>query len=171
MQGEPKKMSRRDLLMGAVRRIRGDQWNEAPSGVEPLAVEADRLLREGEIEAAVAKYREVLDGEPLHFEARRKTGYCRYMLGEMEAAREAFEEVMHHRPRDPFCLLYLGLSHAKEGNLEWAMSAWRGYFNLEQHLVQRAVNVHMALYEDGEELDALTVAGAIETAIEEQGRG
>ena len=156
--------------MGAVRRLRGDQWNEAPSGVEPLAVEADRLLREENFIEAIAKYREVLDGEPLHIEALRKSGYCHYRLGEMDPARELFEEVMRHRPRDPFCLLYTGLSFAKEGELEWAMSAWKGYFNLEQHLVQRAINLHLALYEDDEELDPVAVAGEIEKAIEEQGR-
>ncbi|HCO11985.1 MAG TPA: hypothetical protein DIT19_01995, partial [Desulfonauticus sp.] len=79
-----------------------------------------------------------------------------------------FNKVMEVRPKENFCLLYLGLGWAKQGNLEQAVSYWKSYFNIQKPLVQRTINSVVALFEAKEDQDPLKVAKEVEEAILEQ---
>jgi len=67
-------------------------------------------------------------------------------------------------------LLYLGLAHALREEPGRAVEVWRGYFNVDRPLIQRAVNLQIALYDSGVATSAREMAESVLEAIREQER-
>jgi tetratricopeptide (TPR) repeat protein len=165
-------VSRRDFLFSAVRRMRQNVDDvvsaAAPRPAQPVSGigreigEADRLFGEGELERAREGYKGVLAREPRHVEARVQLMVCHYRLGDLNPAKVCAQQVLQKNPENHTAKLFLGLTWVRKGNLEKAMQAWEGYFDMNNRHVLREINVYKALFEEGEELDCEEVAREIE---------
>ncbi|WP_045215068.1 tetratricopeptide repeat protein [Desulfonatronovibrio magnus] len=162
------KFSRRDLFRGFMRHVRGQDMEEESSGFDPDIVQADRLLREKDYELAAQSYEACLLKEPLHQEALRKLGFCRLRLGDSHEARKVWERLLTIKPGDDYAVLYTGLSHAIDGDIQAAAAAWRKYFNIKTPHIQREINLTLALVERGDDLEPQEVVRSIEQAIASQ---
>ncbi len=166
--GKPDKLSRRDLFKGFMRQLRRQEEQDESSGMAPEVLKADWLLREGKYQEAAEAYARCLDKEPGHLEALRRLGFCRMKLNQTEEARRVWEKLKRYRPGDDYAALYTGLSHAMDGEAEKAVAVWRTYLNIKQPLIQRQVNLILALHERGDQLDPAQMVRSIEEAILEQ---
>ncbi|MBT8763811.1 tetratricopeptide repeat protein [Desulfohalobiaceae bacterium Ax17] len=167
--GKQKKVSRRGFLRGVIKRIKFEHLeDDQASGLSPELIEADQALKQCDYVRAAKLYSQYLEKEPDHLEALQKAGYCYFRLNEMSTARNFWHKVLEIRPKDNFAVLHMGLSFAREGNLKDAVKMWKSYFNINQPLIQREINVTLALYEAGENLDPQEVASSLEKAIEKQ---
>jgi tetratricopeptide (TPR) repeat protein len=132
------------------------------SGIGREIGEADRLFGEGELEQAREGYKGVLAREPRHVEARVQLMVCHYRLGDLNPAKVCAQQVLQKNPENHTAKLFLGLAWARKGNLEKAMQAWEGYFDMNNRHVLREINVYKALFEEGEELDCEEVVREVE---------
>ena len=162
--------SRRDIFKALTGSLRQDATPAAPTGVDPLARAADRLIEQKEYAQALPKLRALLRKSPDHVQALRKLGYCLVRTGDTAAAEETFARILKQHPRDPFALLHQGLNLAYQNRLPEAIGLWRQYFNTDQPIIQRAVNLQIALYETGGPNDPLETAEQIQKAMYEQER-
>jgi len=135
------------------------------SGFDPDVVKADRLLRAEKYQEAAKLYTACLEKEPDHAEAWRKLGYCRLKLSQTSGARQAWEELSRIRPGDHFAALYTGLTYAMDSNIIKAIETWKTYFNIKQPLIQREINLILALYERGDRLEPAELVKSVEKAI------
>jgi len=158
-------VSRRGLfgLLGGRKRVQAAE--AGVSGVDPLAVRADRLLKEQRYLDAEALYAELIEREPDHHEARHRRALCFLRTGRHGQARAAWDEVLERTPEDPTALLYQGLSHAQEGAADEAVAIWRRYKNYRQVELQREVNLIMALADEGRCPAPEEMVERIETAL------
>jgi len=162
---ENNKMSRRDFFKGMAQKIRLANWQEDNiSGLHPVLREADEYLKNENYEEARKNYEEFLQEEPGHIEALKMAGFCCLHQENFEEALNYWDKVEQIRP-DDFCTLYKGIAFARQGSLQDAIYVWKSYFNIKKPLIQREINVTLALVENGEELDPLEVAENIEKAI------
>ena len=163
-----KVLSRRQLLFGAVNRFRpkGDE-SETPSGIEPAVVDADDLLRQGRLDEAVERFREVLRTNVHHVEARSKLGFCLYRQGKYLQASVEFRRILQKGDNN-FASLYLGLCQARTGKLDLAVQAWKRYHNLDEILIQRELNLQTALIDEGRTDDPQQVVDAVEQVLEQR---
>jgi tetratricopeptide (TPR) repeat protein len=169
LMNKQNKLSRRNFLRGIVKRMKFEHLEEEQiSGLNPTLASADQALKQGNYVHAARLYTQYLEKEPAHLEALQKAGYSYFRLGEMNKARNYWSKVLEIRPKNNFAVLYMGLSFAREGKLQDAIQMWQSYFNINQPLIQREINVTLALYEAGEKLDAEEVAANIEKAIQRQ---
>lgn len=148
--------------------IRGREPEREASGIDPQVLRADRLLRENKCQEAAKLYQICLDNEPDHAEVLRKLGYCRVKLKQTSGAREILHRLDKIRPGDDFAALYTGLSYAMDNNIPRAIEAWRSYSNLKKPLIQREINLILALHERGDELEASQLVKSVEKAIADQ---
>lgn len=156
-------MSRRDLLLGMVNRFKGTEESaKTVSGIQPDQLNGDRLLDEGNYEQAISAYRTCLQKAPEHREARAKLGYCLYRQERYVQAACEFKRILAKGSHN-FSSLYLGLCHARKGDLDKAAAAWGKYFNPGRPEIMREINVQLALLETGENLDPAEVAEAIDS--------
>ena len=169
-ESKPKKLSRRDLLFRPLKGIRERDAVQAPSGLDQECREADLALKEGDFARARALYRQCLDRTPENKEARKRLAYAMYRLGEADQALTEFETYLSRYPEDSFALLYLGLLHATKGDIEEAARVWKGYFNLDQPIILREINLQLALLESGQTPSPGEIVQAVEEAIERQGK-
>jgi tetratricopeptide (TPR) repeat protein len=138
------------------------------SGLHPQIIKADWLLREEKYHEAAELYASCLKKEPGHTEALRKLGFCRLKLNQTQEARQAWDKLNQIRPGDHFVALYTGLSHAMDNNVQKAINSWKSYFNIKQPLIQREINLIMALHERGDHLDPAEVVKSVEEAMAAQ---
>lgn len=162
------KYSRRDLFRGLARHVRGHDKEDAASGLSPEVFEADALLRKDKYAEAARLYNACLEREPDHAEAWQRLGYCRIKLGRTREARKALEQVNRLKPGNDFAALYTGLAHAMEGNAEKAIDSWKSYFDIKQPLIQREINLILALHERGDKLDPASLVKSVQEAVEAQ---
>ncbi len=135
------------------------------SGVDPQVLEADMLLRKNKFQEAAKAYAACLEKEPGHAEALRRLGFCRLKLNQTSEARMAWDELNRIRPGDHFAALYTGLSYAMDNNVPKAIDAWKSYFNIRQPLIQREINLILALHERGDQLDPAGLVKSVQEAI------
>jgi tetratricopeptide (TPR) repeat protein len=169
-------VSRRDFLFSAVRRVRQNMDDvvsvaaqkpaKPVSGIGREIGEADRLFGEGELEQAREGYKGVLTREPRHVEARMQLMVCHYRLGDLNPAKVCAQQILQKNPENHTAKLFLGLTWARKGNLEKAIQAWEGYFDMNNRHVLREINVYRALFEEGEELDCEEVVREIEESAQ-----
>ncbi len=154
--------------MALAGRMRQDATPASLTGRDPLARTIDRLIAREDFEHAADKLRELLNQSPDHVQARRKLGYCLLRTGRHQEAEEAFARILNKHPRDPFALLYQGVTMAQCDRLSEAVAVWRRYFNTDQPVIQRAVNLQVALFDSGGPKDGREAAEHILQAVTDQ---
>ncbi|MGM0424170.1 MAG: tetratricopeptide repeat protein, partial [Thermodesulfobacteriota bacterium] len=137
--------SRRDLLLGLFSRWRGKHVPGGKTGFGPREREIDALLQQGDYAQAASLLQELLRIAPGHIQARQKLGYCLLQNQDPGAAAKELLAALQEKPGDNFCLLYLGLALAWQDDLEQALQHWEQYFDPEQPLIQREINLLLAL--------------------------
>jgi tetratricopeptide (TPR) repeat protein len=168
MKERKKTLSRRDLLFRPLQGIRERDVVQAPSGLDNECRGADNALKEGDYARARDLYLQCLARTPENREARKRLAYSLFRLGKAETAREEFETYLSRYPGDSFAILYLGLLHASMGDVEQAARVWKGYFNLDQPVILREINLQLALLESGQSPSPEEVVRSVEEAIERQ---
>jgi tetratricopeptide (TPR) repeat protein len=138
------------------------------SGLHPQIIEADRLLRAKNYQEAAKLYAACQENEPGHAEALKKLGFCLLKMNKTAEARQAWDTLHKIKPGDHFAALYTGLSHAMDDNVQEAVSAWKSYFNIKHPLIQREINLILALHERGDQLDPADLVKSVEEAIAAQ---
>jgi Flp pilus assembly protein TadD len=160
--------SRRDLLLGLFGKWRGKDIPGGKTGFGPQEREIDALLQQGDYAQAASLLQELLQKVPGHVQARQKLGYCLLQNQEPEAAAQELRLALQERPGENFCLLYLGLAMAWQGDLEQALHYWEQYFNPEQPLIQREINLLLALKDTSGLDSAREIAQRVQQAISRQ---
>jgi len=160
--------SRRDIFRALTGRLRQDATPAFPTGLDPLSKAIDHLVATGHYQEALAKLHTLVNKSPDHIQARRKVGYCLFQIGRYAEAEQTFAGILAHHPQDSFTLLHQGLSLVKQDRLSEAIVAWRKYFNTDQPIIQRAVNLQIALFETGGPSESEEVAKHIQEAVAEQ---
>ena len=163
---KPEPFSRRELLFGFMDRIRGrDRAETAPTGLDSGLAKADEVFAQGKWSEALEAYRDSLSTSPLNDEARVRVGICFYRLEKHTQAMTELKAVLRKRPHN-LASLYLGLTHARRGELDKTLAAWKAYFDPGRVALMREVNLQCACIEEGHEVDSGEVARAVENALE-----
>ena len=168
MDFKKKKYSRRDILFGLRSNFKKRESAGTSTGIGFQAKEIDTLMASGKFEKAVHELQKVLEKSPDHQQARKNLGYCLFKTDKLEEAASEFRSVLRSRTEDNFCLLYLGLILVKQGRTAEAISWWKGYFNPDQPLINRVLNLQISLYDMGSLGSGEEIEKSVETAIEEQ---
>ena len=165
-----RRLSRRNLL----RRLGGqreDRPGAAAMGFDNLGREADRLIREQQYEQALAVYERMTERDPRHREAWRYKGWCLIKLDRPVEARDALQTLLKSHPDDGFALLYTGMTHAMEGDVELALDIWRQYRDYAKVLIMREINLMLYEADQDEPLEGKDLTRRIEDAIRRQEQG
>lgn len=168
-KGLRKSVSRRGLFMGMVNRFRGDE--ESGQNLESLdadELEGDKRAAAGHWPEAATAYRKALAQQPGMDGVRAKLGRCLYHSGQYLLARVECTRVVRRRD-SRLASLYLGLTHAREGNLDRAAEAWKKYYNPDAPQVMREINVVLAHLEAGNPPSGPEAAEAVERALGKEG--
>jgi tetratricopeptide (TPR) repeat protein len=163
-----KTLSRRDLLFRPMKGIRERDEVTASAGLTRDCLDADHALKRGDYPQARELYQRCIASAPENKEARKRLAYAGYRMGDAEGARAEFESYLQRFPGDSFALLYLGLAHATLGDIPAAARVWKDYFNLDQPIILREINLQLALLESGEPLVAEEIVSSVESAISRQ---
>ncbi len=175
MTEDKKAISRRDLLFGALRKLRRDDKFEedepAPkaTGGQDFFSKANEAFAKRDYSAAMDLYRQQVKASPDHSEARRRLGYCLYRLGQYIQAKVEFERILRGGV-DNFSSLYLGLTLARMNMADKAIEAWKGYFNPNEVRIAREINLQCALLASPDPPEATEAADEVEAAVEERKR-
>ena len=176
MTEDKKAFSRRDLLFGAIKKLRRDHDFEdepplpkAKPGEPDLFARGNAALSGRDYAAAMDCYRQVVKVAPAHGEARRRLGYCLYRMGQYIQARVEFERLLRG-DKDNFASLYLGLTLARMNKPDKAVAAWEGYFNPDEVRIAREINLQCALLKSPDAPEAAEAADDVEAAVEERKR-
>lgn len=154
--------------MALAGRLRQDATPRTPTGRDPKSRAIDRLIDQNQLGEAIAGLRTLLKKSPDHVQAQRKLGYCLLQAGRLSEAVRVFEAILSRHPNDAFALLHQGLALTRQDRLAEAISVWRRYMNTDQPVIQRALNLQIALYETGGPSSPEQVAENIQQAIAEQ---
>ena len=158
-------ISRRDLLLGMVRRFRENSEEKPVSGIGADIVAADDAYARKDYETARNLYRDILKTNRAHKEARIYQGLCHYHLGEYIQAKDTLLMVVKTHPDEYLARLYLGLAYARRDLTEKCMDDWAGLVSPEHVFVMREINVQRALYEMGDSMAGPDIALAVEQAM------
>lgn len=175
---QSKSYSRRSLLFGGLGQAKDKLMPElqklqgVPKPVDhALRSQADRALQNKEYAAAARLYEQILEECKEDCPATRaRLGFCYYRAGFMKNAVDELERALAAKTRNNLAALYLGLAYARLDDQKNAERAWRRYFAPEQTLVQREVNIYVALMERSAPINSVVMADAVEAAIEAQKR-
>lgn len=175
---EKKAVSRRSFLFGRLGRVKDNVLPEIQKFQGPLTpVEhpgrprADKALQNQEYALAARLYEEILEDCREDCPATRaRLGFSLYKAGFHQRAAQVLEAALAGGGRNNLASLYLGLALARQDDLPAAGRAWKKYFAPDQTLVQREVNLYLALIEEGTDITGGTAADAVEQAIEAQKR-
>ncbi len=162
------RISRRDFLFGFRKRfVQSYSMEENTSGVGEIAREGDDALREGDYSTAISSFEKLLKRQKDNLIARQKLAYCYYKIGEIEKAKKEFLSLLERGIESNFLYLYLGLCFAHEDRLDKAIEVVKNFFDITKPIVQRAINLQIALYQSSmaEKDDFIAT---IEQAISEQ---
>lgn len=162
--------SRRDILFGVLEKFRFPDTSMKRTGYDILSKQIDALIQEGQYETALIYLKKLIKKSPDHLQAQNKVGYCLLRLGRAKQAIHAFSKVLARDGKNNFALLYQGLAWAKEEDIPKAICCWQKYFNIDQPIIQRAINLQLALLEMGGPVEPAEIVNSIERAILEQAR-
>lgn len=161
------RLSRRDFLFGFRRRLSSNIEDTPTSLIIEEAKQADKLLKEEDFAGAKRLLEEVIAKRKDNLVARQKLAYCYYKLGEIDKAKEEFLKLKKMGVSSNFLCLYLGLCFAHEGDLQRAISQLKGFFDITKPIIQRAINLQIALF-DSNMANKEDLISSIEEAIFEQ---
>ncbi|WP_285907625.1 tetratricopeptide repeat protein [Pseudodesulfovibrio pelocollis] len=164
--------SRRDFLMGAVRRFRREE-NAGPAASTAACIDvmkqANALYVDEQWEEARQKYRQCLEDDKSDADVRYRLGVCLYRTGMYRQAKLEFERALRLRREYMDAFLYLGLTMVRLERPDKALGLWKRYFNPGALAVQRELNLQVGLMEEGVTDPPQTIAEAVEKAIAQAG--
>lgn len=163
-----KKYSRRDILFGFRRNFKNRDSTATSTGLGLKAKEIDDLMAAGHFAQAREALQAILAKSPDHIQARKNLGYCLLRTNRLEEADSEFRTVLTSSPNDNFSLLNLGLVLVKQGRVAEAISWWKGYFNPDQPIINRVLNLQISLFDMGSLGSPDEIEKSLETAIREQ---
>lgn len=162
-------LSRRNLFVGAFRRLRGEMDQGRPqarsSETLPILEAANTAFAAGDFPQAAAKFKELLQKEPNNNDARRRLGCCLYREAKFVQAKVEFERVLRTNREDHEAWLYLGLTLARGGSPAKAASVWKNFKDMRNVPLVREINLQSALLEQPEPPDGTKVADAVESVL------
>jgi tetratricopeptide (TPR) repeat protein len=164
--------SRRNFLLGAVRRFRNeDDTGPAASTAACIDVmkEANALYVDEQWEEARHKYKQCMDADKNDADVRYRLGVCLYRTGMYRQAKLEFERALRIRREYMDAFLYLGLTMIRLERPDKALGLWKRYFNPGAVAVQRELNLQVGLMEEGVTDSPEAIAGAVEKAIAQSG--
>lgn len=168
MYFKTKKLSRRDILFGFRRNFRQQDSSSGKTGFGLEAREVDELMARGEYEEAQKVLWQVLQKSPDHLQARKNLGYCLLKTNAPVEAEKQLHAVLKEKSNDPFSLLYLGLALVKQKRTAEAISWWKEYFNPDQPIINRVLNMQISLFDMGSLGSETEIEKSVEMAIKEQ---
>lgn len=161
-------LSRRNLFLGAFRRLRGEEEGRPQARTSetlPILNAANTAFAAGNFSEAEAKFKELLQKEPNNNDARRCLGCCLYRQAKFVQAKVEFERVLRTSREDHEAWLYLGLTLARGGSPAKAASVWKNFKDMRNVPLVREINLQSALLEQPEPPDGARVADAVESMI------
>jgi len=162
------RFSRREFLFGFRQRF-SVQLPQTTSCLHSDAKKADEYLAQENYKDAKKIYLKMIEQRADNLVARQKLAYCYYKLGDIKNALKEFLELRKRGVKSNFTSLYLGLCFAHIGDVENAIKSLKNFFDITKPIVQRAINLQIALYESNmAKKDDLI--NSIEQAIEEQSK-
>lgn len=126
------------------------------------------LFQKGEYEQAAIELRQLLNNKPDYLPAQKLFCLCLLKANHFLHAQQVLQEVKSRHSSDSFCPLYQGLIAAKQGELNKAVQIWQDYKNLRQPIIQREINLQLALVEQGMINDPQETVLKVEQAISKQ---
>lgn len=90
-------------------------WAQQPASPEQLLQHAITLHQSGDLEGAIAAYREYLAAEPDSIQARSNLGAALARAGRYQEAIAEYDRALAKSPGNPALLLNLGLAYYKTG--------------------------------------------------------
>lgn len=162
-------LSRRNLFVGAFRRLRGEMDQGRPqarsSETLPILEVANTAFAAGDFLQAAAKFKELLHKDPNNNAVRRRLGCCLYREAKFVQAKVEFERVLRINRDDNEAWLYLGLTLARGDNPVKAASVWKNFKDMRNIPLVREINLQSALLEQPEPPDGTKVADAVESVM------
>jgi len=175
-------VSRRRLLFGFLDRVRGGDGAPAPvaaaSQTAPVLAQANTAFAAGDFATAAGLYKSFLAQESANTEARQRFGECLYRQGQYIQAKVEFERLLQKNRKDNRAIVFLGLVMARLDRAQKAAVVWKLHFDPHNVLLQRELNLQVALVESAVEaqqaaetpsetleVDAQAVAQAVEQAL------
>jgi len=162
------RLSRREFLFGFKHRFSLEP-TQYTSIVHGPAKKADDFLNQGKYLDAKEIYLEMLKKNPDNLVVRQKLAYCYYKLGDIQKALKEFLELRKRGVKNNFSSLYLGLCFAYMDDMENAINSLKKFFDITKPIVQRAINLQIALY-DSNMAKKEDLINSIEQAIKEQSK-
>ncbi|WP_461833637.1 tetratricopeptide repeat protein [Desulfothermus sp.] len=162
------RLSRREFLFGFRQRF-SVQPPQATSIIHKEAKKADEYLAHENYKDAKEIYLKMIEHRSDNLVARQKLAYCYYKLGDIKNAMKEFLELRKRGIKSNFTSLYLGLCFAHMGDIENAIKSLKNFFDITKPIVQRAINLQIALY-DSNMTKKDDLINSIEQAIEEQNK-
>ncbi len=164
------RLSRREFLFGFKNRFSQLDVSSNPSPlINKKARDADVLLQQGEFTEAKEILQELVKERSDNLVARQKLAYCLYKIGEIGNAKQEFLKLIQLGVKNNFISLYLGLCFVQEDRLKEAIEVFKGFFDITKPIIQRAINLQIALY-DSNMANKEDMRQCIEEAICEQNK-
>jgi tetratricopeptide (TPR) repeat protein len=164
--------SRRNFLLGAVRRFKNEETSGPAASTAScidIMKEANALYVDEQWEEARQKYRQCLDSDKNDADVRYRLGVCLYRTGLYRQAKLEFERALRIRREYMDAFLYLGLTMVRLDRADKAVALWKRYFNPGAVAVQRELNLQIGLIEEGVGDPSEVIAQAVEKAIAQSG--
>ena len=164
-----KGLTRRQMLSSLIGRFRQrDTIESKPASISIDLSRQNDLFQKGEYEQAAIELRKLLNDKPDYIPAQKLFSLCLFKANHFFHAKQVLRDIPKNQGEDSFCFLYLGLIAARQNELNEAVEFWQGYKNLKQPLIQREINLQLALIEQKMLSDPLEAARKVEQAIARQ---
>ncbi|MDP2847291.1 MAG: tetratricopeptide repeat protein [Humidesulfovibrio sp.] len=160
-------VSRRRLLFGFLDRARGAESAPmaAASQTAPMLAQANTAYAAADFPAAAGFYKSFLQAESDNAEARQRYGECLYRQGQYIQAKVEFERLLQKDRKNNRAILFLGLVLARLDRVQKAAVVWKLFFDPHSVVLQRELNLQIALVETAAE-EQLPAAASVADAVE-----
>jgi tetratricopeptide (TPR) repeat protein len=117
----------------------------SPRSVAEAVVIADRYRREGHLEAAEQRYRQILAVEPNYGDVLYSLAVVHQRQGKYAAAEEQFKELLTQRPAQAQIWFSLGTLYQQQGRLAAAVEAYRQALGVMPEADNTVLALHLNL--------------------------
>jgi predicted O-linked N-acetylglucosamine transferase (SPINDLY family) len=117
--------------------------------VQQVLEEAVRLHQAGQLEQAIARYREIILLSPNHVEAMQRLGIALHQYNRTDEAVQWLEKAVELSPNSADCYANLGAVQGSQGNLAAAIKSFTAAIRLRSDVPQLHFNLANALRYSG----------------------
>lgn len=137
----------------------------AASQTAPMLAQANTAYAAADFPAAAGFYKSFLQAESDNAEARQRYGECLYRQGQYIQAKVEFERLLQKDRKNNRAILFLGLVLARLDRVQKAAVVWKLFFDPHSVVLQRELNLQIALVETAAE-EQLPAAASVADAVE-----